>query len=360
MMSTLSARVTGLFSGPARRRCVTGVATAVIGFIGQATAQDEPTPENGWGVAYEAFLEQMGLWSQHPAVRLDSIGSSVQGRALWMITVTEGDTTGKARFMVHARTHPVEVQSYHIAKEMIDFLLAEGREELRARHLYHIIPFHNPDGVALGRPRENANGVDLESNWDKAAREPEVESLNALFDRLSSGTEPVRVALNLHSDQNLCSRFFVYHKPSGTSPMYGRLEQDFIARVQGYFEGGIENWDFVQTWTSTATQYPESYWWIERGQSVMALTYEDTNDGDTRCQDATDFDKTARALILGGVDYMAAHSASVQARRAPNLRRNPALIAAPAWENGRSERVGDVLGRGWRPQRNDIPRRQAP
>jgi hypothetical protein len=211
----------------------------------------------------------------------------------------------------------------------------------------------NPDGVELGRPRENASGIDIESNWDKPVREPEVEALHALFVRLSTGEERIRVALNLHSDQNLCSRFFVYHKPSGTSPIYADLEKDFIARVQGYFEDGIENWDFNQTWTNTATQYPESFWWSEKGQSVMALTYEDTNDGDTRCQDASDFDKTAKALVLGSVDYMAAHSASIRYVAAPHQNRNPrTLLAVPSGLRNGATRAGQVdpLGRMLRVQ----------
>ena len=97
-----------------------------------------------------------------------------------------------------------------------------------------------------------------------------------------------------------CKRYFVYHDAAGTSENYTILEQQFINGVQSYFPEGFEDWDYFVSWTSgTPGQYPESWWWMNHGENVMALTYEDMN-----CEAAGNYDSTAYALILGICNYI--------------------------------------------------------
>ena len=59
---------------------------------------------------------------------------------------------------------------------------------------------HNPDGVELGYPRENANGIDIESGWDDLVLQPEVSALkNRFIDLMIPVANPIKVALNMHS-----------------------------------------------------------------------------------------------------------------------------------------------------------------
>jgi hypothetical protein len=54
------------------------------------------------------------------------------------------------------------------------------------------------------------------------------------------------------------------------------------------------------SWTSgTPDQYPESWWWMNHGQNVLALTYEDMN-----CDEAGLYDSTANAIVRGIIDYL--------------------------------------------------------
>ena len=54
------------------------------------------------------------------------------------------------------------------------------------------------------------------------------------------------------------------------------------------------------SWTSgTPDQYPESWWWMNHGQNVLALTYEDMN-----CDQAGLYDSTANAIVRGIIDYL--------------------------------------------------------
>ena len=185
---------------------------------------------------------------------------------------------------------------------MIKILLSESdfAQTMRTNCVFYIIPMYNPDGVVLGYPRKNANNVDLEANWNTFPHQPEVAALKARFIQLMASPNPIEVMLNMHSS-SLCTRYFVYHHENGTSPAYALMEQDFINGVRNYFPGGIEPYNYFVSWTSgTALQYPESWFWISHGESVMALTYEDMY----QCSQTGKFDLTANAILRGVMDYM--------------------------------------------------------
>jgi len=268
---------------------------------------------DGWGYNYDSLRNDLALWKKNPCVRVDSIGASVQGRAIWMLSISDstdslnsvpGRVGPKHRVTIHARTHSDEVQAGYVAREVVRFLLdtTAVSQAVRRDFVFDILPQFNPDGVELGIGRLNANNVDLESDWDKTPLQPEVASLKRLFEGFMAGSLPVEVALNLHSDQYNGTRFFVYHVEAGTSWPYTEQEKSFIAGVQGYFPGGIKNWDFLTSWqTGPAARYPEGFWWLNHHEAVMALTYEDNNS-----PTATSYDSTGRALVLGSVAYIRA------------------------------------------------------
>ncbi len=257
-----------------------------------------------WGYSYDSLLIDLKRWQQSPYVTIDSLGASVQNRAIWQLTITSdlpvGDSLRQTVFL-HARTHPGEVQAWWVTNEIINFLLSEDpfAALLRERCTFYIIPMYNPDGVELEYPRENAHGVDLESNWSANPVEPEVAVLRGRFSELMMSSAPIEVALNMHSSIR-CKRYFVYHDEAGTSYQYTLLEQDFINGVRSYFPGGIEPWNYFVSWKSgTPNYYPESWFWLNFQEAVMALTYEDMN-----CSSAGKYDSTAFALLHGIADYL--------------------------------------------------------
>jgi hypothetical protein len=291
---------------------------------------------NGWGYGYDSLLRDLGSWRQDANVRIDSIGASVDDRALWMVSITApGDSLDrgggmpgrKHRVFIHARTHPSEVQAFWVARETIRFLLSDDpkAKDLRRDFIFNIIPMYNPDGVERGKARENAHDVDLESNWDEHPMEPEPTALKQAFMGFMAGPIPIEVALNLHADQYNCARFFFFHYAAGTSAHYADLEKAYIAGVQARFPGGLKNWDFVQSWANgTVTHYPEGFWWVNHGDKVMALTYEDQNtltQAGADCLHPGGYDSTGTALALGSADYIKARIlAPILARSAPVTR----------------------------------------
>lgn len=286
-------------------------------FLAAGAAVAAPT----WGYGYDSLLTELALWRSQPDARVDSFGASVQGRGLWMVTITDssdsladvpGRTGPKRRVMVHARTHPWEVQAFYVAREMIRCLLdtTAVARSLRRDFIFHVVPQYNPDGVELGTERTNANGVDLESNWSAVAPQAEVIALKGLFQSLMAGSNPVAVALNLHSDQYNGKRFFVFHVEAGTSWIYTEEEKRFIAAVRSHFASGIEDWDFLTSWASgPATRYPEGFWWTNHREKVMALTYEDDNS-----PTAGMYDSSGRALVYGVARFLRDEPIRVQER----------------------------------------------
>jgi hypothetical protein len=256
-----------------------------------------------WGYGFDSLRADIARWCQSQFVRLDSIGASVQGRPLYVLTIE--DTTavgeGRKRVWVHARTHPSEVQGTYVVNEMLDGLLDDTplARVLRKECVFSVLPMYNPDGVELARARENANGIDLESNWDAVPGEAEVQALRAHFTVLMAQDNPILVALNLHSSVS-CVRYFVAHAASGTSPAYLELEQRYIGAVRAHFPGGVAPWDFFVSWSGLApTVYPESWFWYNYREAVLALTYEDMN-----CTAAGAFDSTAQALLFGIGEFL--------------------------------------------------------
>ena len=263
----------------------------------------QPRESLNWGYGYEDLLSDLTVWAQSPSVTVDSIGATVQNRAIWELTISDNPSSiTYKRVYIHARTHPGEEESFWVVDEIINFLLADTPEAnyIRSHCIFHIVPMYNPDGVELGYPRENANGIDIESGWDDATLQPEVVALQNRFIDLSLVIQnPIEVALNMHSAY-ICKRYFVYHHEAGTNENFTALEQSFISGVQTYYPGGFEDWNYFVSWSSgTPDQYPESWWWLNYGESVMALTYEDMN-----CDLAGNYDLTASAIVRGISDYV--------------------------------------------------------
>jgi len=256
-----------------------------------------------WGYSYDSLLVDLSRWKQSPYVSIDSLGATVQNRALWELTITADYPAAVPRrtVYVHARTHPGEVQAFWVTDELIKLLLSEDEfaRFMRDRCTFYIIPMYNPDGVELEYPRQNAHRVDIESNWYANPVEPEVAVLRSRFAELMASDAPVEVALNMHSDNN-CRRFFVYHDAAGTSSAFAVLERQFIGGVRSYYPQGMEPWYYFISWTSgTPRRYPESWFWLNFQEQVMALTYEDMN-----CSAASEYDRTAYALLHGVADYL--------------------------------------------------------
>jgi hypothetical protein len=257
-----------------------------------------------FGYGYDSLLTQLETWRQSPHITIDSIGASVLGRAIWMLTIRgmQSHFLPIYRVAIHARTHPNEVQSEMLSHRIIEYLIEDSPlgELLRDRFVFHIVPMYNPDGVELRYGRQNANYVDLERNWFTYPHEPEVEALKNKYLEFMESFLPIRIALNMHGDGGAAKDYFVFHHENGTSAQFVEDQKKFITAVRNYWVNGIHDWNYMVSWTDgNPLVYPESWFWENYAESVMALTHE-------KCPTQNDahYDSSAFALLNGIIDYL--------------------------------------------------------
>ena len=135
---------------------------------GPALAAEPLTPRGPQGQApnphfdrlydYQEMTELMrGYARAYPDwVKLESIGKSIQGRDMWLLTINNpatGDALSKPAMYIDGNTHANEVQGGETALYTVDYVLKSyGRlapvTELLDRVAFYVIPMVNPDGRA--------------------------------------------------------------------------------------------------------------------------------------------------------------------------------------------------------------------
>jgi hypothetical protein len=140
-----------------------------------------------------------------PRVHITNIGKTPGGRDLEVIQIGAG--RAPYRVFLRARAHPWESGSSWVAQGLVQRLLkddADARGFLEHYTVY-LLPMANKDGVARGMTRFNANGKDLNRNWDKPA-DPDLAPENAALERwleqMIASRRPPHLAIELHNDGN--------------------------------------------------------------------------------------------------------------------------------------------------------------
>jgi len=140
--------------------------------------------------------------SSHAAIT--TIGQTVQGRSLEIVRIGNQGPAVK-RVFVRARAHPWESGSNWVAQGLIERLLRDDDEARawRQRNVLYILPMANKDGVARGLTRFNANGRDLNRNWDvpaDATLVPENAALERWLEGMIADGRKPDLAIELHND----------------------------------------------------------------------------------------------------------------------------------------------------------------
>jgi hypothetical protein len=138
----------------------------------------------------------------------ETIGKSVKGRDLTLLTVTDPDAPATVKRVVWlmARQHAWESGTSWAADGALRFLLSGDPEAARIRRetVFKVMPIFDPDGVAEGTVRFNANGFDNNRNWDVVdpVLMPEIAATRkAIFNWLDGGRR-VDIFLALHNTES--------------------------------------------------------------------------------------------------------------------------------------------------------------
>jgi hypothetical protein len=142
----------------------------------EATVRLKPKRDSVW-LATQAMYPHSRLVAlveelkQSPHARVEVIGKSVQGRDLFLITVTDftKPDAEKNTLWLQARQHAWEGGTSYVAEGALRFAVSDRPEAraLRESNICIFTPMVAVDGCAIGLPRFNVHGYDPNRHWDE-------------------------------------------------------------------------------------------------------------------------------------------------------------------------------------------------
>ena len=237
---------------------------------------------------------------EHPLVRIQPIGQTVQDRELEIVTI--GNPAAPFRVFVRARAHPWESGTNWVTHGLITRLLKGDAQatQFLERFCVYILPMANKDGVARGWTRFNGKGRDLNRNWDRPA-DPEFAPENAALERwleamIKDGRKP-DLALELHNDGS--GLLHISRAPVPQLDQYlQRMErlEELLRRHTWFTEGSTkptfrnsgtlgDGWlerygidavvhEFHCNWIAGLKDYPSAKHWQDYGADLATVFYE--------------------------------------------------------------------------------------
>lgn len=160
----------------------------------------------------ERALALVGEAGRSLYARVEVIGNSVLGRPLHLVRVTDATKpdAGKRVIWMQARQHAWEADTSRILEGALRFAVSDdpAAARLRAENILLFVPMINPDSVARGEVRFNANGFDPNRHWDEvnsrdavwAERIPEIRHVKQAL-LAQHARQPIDLALNLHNTE---------------------------------------------------------------------------------------------------------------------------------------------------------------
>jgi carboxypeptidase D len=251
-------------------------------------------------MAYHTFAEMTALlqgWAtQYPEImRLTSIGSSVQGRALWMVKITDNPDVeeDEPEFKYIATMHGDEILGTEVMLDLIRRLLEGYGTDERLTNLVDetviwIMPMMNPDGWEASPPvRRNANNVDLNRNFPRWActdantttgRQAETAAVMnwsaTRFETLSANLHGGEMVANYPLDEcSTCNNFSCTVSISQDDDVF-----QAVSRAYSFAHGRMwQSTEFVDGITNGAAWYPVyggMQDWNYRYMGCMEITLE--------------------------------------------------------------------------------------
>ncbi|MDD2538130.1 MAG: M14 family zinc carboxypeptidase [Bacteroidales bacterium] len=225
----------------------------------------------GW----DMLQERLAQWSAPSYVQMDTLGTSMMGLPIQMLTITDPAVPEdfKHRIWIHARVHPGESPASWQLDGLLDGLTEDSPEgrEYRRRSVFYVVPFANPDGVYGGYSRSNARGINQEINWDHPDSVTSVE-VAALRNRIASLTaeRPFDLLLNMHAQSSDKASYYIHTAESTNAEYFEK------AMRLAYLTTDDNPYFFPEDmfYSSPAPRYVEGWIWDRTKGETLALTIE--------------------------------------------------------------------------------------
>jgi hypothetical protein len=148
----------------------------------------------------ENFLSRI---KANRSVEIKKIGNTSKGRPLEMVRI--GNPNAPHNILLRARAHGFEVGGNWVVEGLVKSLLQKDAAPYLEKYCVYILPMANKDAVALGRTRFNAEGMDLNRNWDKPSNQelsPENYALETWIKNMIAKGKKPDLAIDLHNDRD--------------------------------------------------------------------------------------------------------------------------------------------------------------
>ena len=146
---------------------------------------------------YDDWAQQL---LQQSSISYDLLGESTQGRPIYKI---ESKGSSNEWLVILGRQHPPEITGALALFPFVETLLSNSDLASSFREKYNIlvIPNINPDGVQAGNWRHNANGYDLNRDWNDF-NQVETRQINAYLEQLVENNQKIKFAVDFHSTRS--------------------------------------------------------------------------------------------------------------------------------------------------------------
>ncbi|KZN68722.1 M14 family metallopeptidase [Pseudoalteromonas luteoviolacea] len=156
--------------------------------------------------SYERHLDLLYRAQSHDACQIQTLGQTIDGRDISLLVIGEPSET-KKKIWITARQHPGETMAEWFVEGLLEKLLDDEDPHaaaLLSKSVFYIVPNMNPDGSVRGHLRTNANGVNLNREWQT----PSVENSPEVFYVLEKMREVgLDMYLDIHGDEALPYNF---------------------------------------------------------------------------------------------------------------------------------------------------------
>jgi hypothetical protein len=184
----------------------------------EATLRLKPKQDSIW-LATQAMYPHSRLVAlveelkQSPHARVEVIGKSVQGRDLFLVTITDfaKPDADKKTIWLQARQHAWEGGTSYVTEGAMRFAVSDSPEAraLRERNVCIFTPMVAVDGCAIGLPRFNVHGFDPNRHWDEVnlrdkrylEQMPEVWYFKKAILSYVAGGRRIGLMLNMHNTE---------------------------------------------------------------------------------------------------------------------------------------------------------------
>lgn len=259
------------------------------------------TPEKLWISAQENFnTSYVNAWidslNQLTFIEKETIGETVLGNPIQVLQIQEGE--GNNVLVLIARQHPPEVPGGTIALQaFVKGLLANSDLAVKFRDQFRVLlfPLLNPDGVDRGNWRHNANGKDLNRDW-QAFSQPETKTTRDWLLAYQQENQSLQFSYGIDFHTSYSGPYLLTLDTIPQAKVKPRFTNTWIERIQGLTGDSLDIRPRAQT-------LPYCYNWMINELGMEAVTYEEGDEIDRNLikKRGKDYANTLMETLLVGL-----------------------------------------------------------